>query len=107
MTTFDRAALIERAAKAGFDRNREDAYPKWDDMSDAWQRDRIAEEAAALPVITKALFAPLREAVENGRAGFWEQDNHDVSSPDRVFGFWVDAQALERLLDAIEAEVQR
>ena len=36
----------------------------------------------------------LRAALDSGDLGFWEEDNHGASSPDRRYGAWIETDDL-------------
>lgn len=54
----------------------------------------------------------LRAALDSGYLGFWEEDNHGASSPDRRYGVWIETDNLpspeefDALLAAHDAEVK-
>lgn len=54
----------------------------------------------------------LRAALDSGGLGFWEEDNHGASSPDRRYGAWIETDDLpspeefDALLAAHDAEVK-
>lgn len=54
----------------------------------------------------------LRAALDSGGLGFWEEDNHGASSPDRRYGAWIETDDLpspeefDALLAAHDAEIK-
>ena len=131
MSTIDRAALIEQAAKAIW----EDSHPAptwggWESAPSLSQRYHLQIAAPALPVIAKALLAPVREL----HYAAYQDANRNPICPDcqgkagtHPCGCWAkyDTEPVcgvcwegwkymavpypcptVRLLDAIEAEVQ-
>ena len=104
MSTIDRAALIEQAARALIlDTCRRDA---WDDLSESTRVVERQHMGAALPVIAKALLAHLRELHQP-----WGDDPGDGCRSG--CSAYYSTGRLQRypcrtaeVLDAIEAEVQ-
>ena len=98
MTTIDKAALIEHGARAEW----EACWPSipWPDDPDVTAEWRTST-AAALPVIAKALLAPLRELVSD-----WQANGNSRSLGDPTAAVWQETALQLTLLDAIEAEVQ-
>ncbi|MBK7823583.1 MAG: hypothetical protein IPJ61_21590 [Tessaracoccus sp.] len=103
MSTIDKAALIEQAAEA--------AWGEFEDDSDPWakQQPKVTvptREAAArtLPVIAKALLAPLRE-LHTPIERFPRGDGNSFPMVCPECKYWGPCPTV-RLLDAIEAEVQ-
>ena len=96
MSTIDRAAIVEQAAQTAWDAGSPLSLKRWAELDGGQRKHSIELEDAGLmlPVIAKALLAPLRELVtfpalsEQG----WE---HFIRAADLI-----------ALLDAIEAEVQ-
>ena len=67
-------------------------------LASDWLRDR--EAAAATRERAEAGKRIAQDIEDAGRSGFWEQDNGGGSSPDRIYGHWVDTDDAARIARA-------
>ena len=101
---IDREALIEAAAKAGYELGSDRTWAEYARRSPVWADGDMDTAATMLPVIAAAILAPLRELADSFRDSIDWSDGRNNYGDNEAYEQC--ARDLSQALDAIEAAVK-